>query len=140
MYVISVHMVSKPMAFYAIKLEAPMQMFVLISHFQKPFEEVNRSFAEHSAWVQRNYESGRFLVSGRREPTIGGIIVARASSEQELREVLTTDPYQQRGLAEYEIFAFEATDFPKRSNAFDTFASQPFHADSLLSDPPTPKV
>jgi len=117
-----------------------MQMFVLISHFQKPFEEVNRSFAEHSAWVQRNYESGRFLVSGRREPTIGGIIVARASSEQELREVLTTDPYQQRGLAEYEIFAFEATDFPKRSNAFDTFASQPFHADSLLSDPPTPKV
>lgn len=102
-----------------------MHMFVLISRFQKPFEEVNRSFAEHSTWVQRNYESGRFLVSGRREPTIGGIIVARASSEQELREVLTTDPYQQRGLAEYEIFAFEATDFPKRSSAFETFASKP---------------
>jgi len=107
-----------------------MQMFVLISRFQKPFEEVNRSFAEHSAWVQRNYESGRFLVSGRREPLIGGIIVARASSEQELREVLSTDPYQQRGLAEYEIFAFEATDFPKRSNAFESFASKP------LSEPP----
>ena len=107
-----------------------MRMFVLISHFQKPFEEVNRSFAAHSAWVQRNYESGRFLVSGRREPLIGGIIVARASSEQELREVLTTDPYQQQGLAEYEIFAFEATDFPKRSSAFDDFASKP------LREPP----
>jgi len=104
-----------------------MRMFVLISRFQKPFEEVNRSFALHSAWVQRNYESGRFLVSGRREPTIGGIIVARASSEQELREILTTDPYQQRGLAEYEIFAFEATEFPKRSSAFDTFASGSLH-------------
>ena len=118
------------MAFYAIKLEASMQMFVLISRFQKPFEEVNRSFAAHSAWVQRNYESGRFLVSGRREPLVGGIIVARASSEQELREVLSTDPYQQRGLAEYEIFAFEATDFPKRSNAFESFASKP------LREPP----
>ena len=107
-----------------------MQMFVLISRFQKPFEEVNRSFAAHSAWVQRNYESGRFLVSGRREPLVGGIIVARASSEQELREVLSTDPYQQRGLAEYEIFAFEATDFPKRSNAFESFASKP------LREPP----
>lgn len=102
-----------------------MRMFVLISRFQKPFEEVNRFFAAHSEWVQRQYEAGRFLVSGRREPLIGGIIVARASSEQELREVLRTDPYQQMGLAEYEIFAFEATEFPKRSNAFESFASKP---------------
>lgn len=102
-----------------------MRMFVLISRFQKPFEEVNRFFALHSAWVQRQYEAGRFLVSGRREPLIGGIIVARASSEQELREVLNADPYQQRGLAEYEIYAFEATEFPKRSSAFETFASAP---------------
>ncbi len=104
-----------------------MRMFVLISRFQKPLEEVNRSFAVHSEWVQRNYESGRFLVSGRREPAIGGIIVARASNEQELRELLTADPYQQKGLAEYDIFAFEATEFPKRSSAFDTFASKPLH-------------
>ena len=104
-----------------------MRMFVLISRFQKPFEEVNQSFALHSTWVQRQYEAGRFLVSGRREPLVGGIIVARASSEQELRELLTTDPYQQRGLAEYEIFAFEATDFPKRSSAFDSFALEPLH-------------
>lgn len=102
-----------------------MRMFILISRFQKPIDEVNRSFALHSAWVQRHYESGRFLVSGPRDLVIGGIIVARASSEQELREVLTTDPYEQKGLAEYEIFAFEATDFPKRSSAFDTFASEP---------------
>jgi uncharacterized protein YciI len=102
-----------------------MHMFVLISRFQRPFDEVNLSFASHSAWVQRQYESGRFLVSGRREPPIGGIIVARASSEQELREVLTTDPYRLKRLAEYEIFAFEATDFPKRSSAFEAFASMP---------------
>ncbi len=102
-----------------------MRMFVLISLFQKPVEEVNRSFALHSAWVQRQYEAGRFLVSGRREPAIGGIIVARAASEEELREVLSTDPYQQRGLVAYEIFAFEATPFPKRSRAFETFASEP---------------
>jgi uncharacterized protein YciI len=102
-----------------------MPMFVLISRFQRPLDEVNHSFASHSAWVQRQYESGRFLVSGRREPPIGGIIVARASSEQELQEVLSTDPYRQKGLAEYDIFAFEATHFPKRSSAFEAFASMP---------------
>lgn len=104
-----------------------MRMFVLISRFQKPLEEVNHFLVPHSEWVQRHYESGRFLVSGRREPPIGGVIVARASSEQELREVLTTDPLQQMGLAEYEIFAFGATDFPKRSSAFETFVSKPLH-------------
>ena len=84
--------------------------------------------------------SGRFLVSGRREPPTGGVIVARAGSEQELREILAMDPLQQMGLVEYEIVAFEAAAFPKRSGAFDAFAAQPFHANSLLSDPPTPKV
>ena len=111
-----------------------MRMFVLISRFQRPLEEVNRSAVPHSAWVQQHYESGRFLVSGRREPPVGGIIVARAASEQELREILTTDPLQQLGLAEYEIFAFEATDFPKRSNAFDTFASRPLREPSPAQD------
>ncbi len=111
-----------------------MRMFVLISRFQRPLEEVNRSVAPHSVWVQQQYESGRFLVSGRREPPIGGIIVARATSEQELREVLTTDPLQQMGLAQYEIFAFEATDFPKRSSAFDTFAARPLREPSSMQE------
>jgi len=102
-----------------------MKMFVLISRYQRPLDEVNRSLAQHGAWVQRQYESGRFLVSGRCDPPTGGVIVARAASEQELRAVLTTDPFQQGGLAEYEFFAFEATDFPKRSSAFESFASQP---------------
>ncbi len=102
-----------------------MRMFVLISRYQRPLDEVNRTLPQHGQWVQQQYESGRFLVSGRCEPPTGGIIVARASSEQELRAVLSTDPFQQKGLAEYEVFAFDATDFPKRSSAFDTFASTP---------------
>ena len=102
-----------------------MRMFVLLSRFQKPLEEVNRFLTAHSIWVQQYYESGRFLVSGRREPPTGGVIVARAESEQELRAILALDPLQQMGLVEYEIFTFEAAAFPKRSSAFDAFAAQP---------------
>ena len=109
-----------------------MRMFVLLSRFQRPLEEVNRFLTAHSVWVQHHYESGRFLVSGRREPPTGGVIVARAESEQELREILALDPLQQMDLVEYEIVAFEATAFPKRSSAFDTFAAKP-----LNEHPPT---
>lgn len=59
----------------------------------------------------------------RREPPVGGIIVARASSEQELQEILSRDPLQHMGLVEYEVFPFEAAEFPKRSSAFETFAA-----------------
>ena len=59
-----------------------MRMFVLFSRFQKPFDEVNLSFDRTVHGCNGSYESGRFLVSGRREPLIGGIIVARASSNK----------------------------------------------------------
>ncbi|MBA2681833.1 MAG: hypothetical protein H0U76_25985 [Ktedonobacteraceae bacterium] len=50
-----------------------MRMFILLSRFQKPLEELNRFLTAHSIWVQQQYESGRFLVSGRREPPTGGV-------------------------------------------------------------------
>lgn len=100
-------------------------MFVLLSRFLRPPNEIGRSLEPHGEWVQRHYASGHFLVSGRRDPWIGGVIVARAESEQEVLAALATDPLQQLGLVAYEIIAFDAADFPKRSGAFDTFASQP---------------
>jgi uncharacterized protein YciI len=102
-----------------------MRMFVLISRFQQPLEEINRHLAPHSEWVERHYASGRFLVSGRRTPPVGGVIVARAASEEEIQDVLAADPLQQLGLVVYEVFSFDAAEFPKRSSAYETFASQP---------------
>jgi uncharacterized protein YciI len=102
-----------------------MSMFVLISRFQQPFDEINRHLAPHSEWVKRHYASGRFLVSGRREPPVGGVIVARAASEEEIQDILAADPLQQLGLVIYEVFAFDAAEFPKRSSAYEAFASQP---------------
>jgi uncharacterized protein YciI len=102
-----------------------MRMFVLLSRFQQSLDEINQYLAPHSAWVQRHYASGRFLVSGRRVPPVGGVIVARASSEEEIQAILASDPLQRLGLVVYEVCAFDAADFPKRSSAFDAFASQP---------------
>jgi uncharacterized protein YciI len=112
-----------------------MRMFVLISRFQQPLEEINRYLTPHSEWVRRHYASGQFLVSGRREPPVGGVIVAHAGSEKEIQDLLATDPLQQLGLVVYEVVAFNATDFPKRSSAFDAFAAQ-----QLREQPPVPET
>ena len=59
-------------------------MFVAISEYLKPLEEVDRFSVAHVAWIMKHYASGRFLGSGRRVPPVGGIILARGESQEEL--------------------------------------------------------
>lgn len=96
-------------------------VYVLISEFQAPPERIAESVPEHTEWLVAGYREGRILVSGRRRPPQGGAIVALAADDEELDAWLATDPLVQQGLVEYRSYPFEATDFPKRSPAFDEF-------------------
>jgi uncharacterized protein YciI len=100
-------------------------MYILISTYTRPIDEVNAQLDHHRAWLARHYETGRVLVSGRRNPTTGGVIVLRADSREQVDELLADDPYTQHGLVDYEIVAFDETPFPHRSAGFDAFAAQP---------------
>lgn len=46
-----------------------------------PAKEVAAHVAEHRAYLHRTYAEGRFIVSGPRAPATGGVILARAASE-----------------------------------------------------------
>jgi uncharacterized protein YciI len=48
-------------------------------------------------------------MSGRKEPRDGGIIIAHAASRAELESVLRDDPFQQAGVARYDITEFVPT-------------------------------
>src|ERR1700704_5873301 len=52
-------------------------VFVLLLTYVKPLPEVDRLMRRHVAWLDEHYAAGRFLVSGRRIPRTGGVIVAR---------------------------------------------------------------
>ena len=100
-------------------------MFVAISVYQKPLEEVNQHSAEHATWIVKHYASGRFLASGRRVPPLGGVIIGRAESLEEFQAVLAQDPYQQHGIAQYEVFEFTPGPLPRRSEELEAFLSRP---------------
>ena len=51
-------------------------MFVLLLGYIRPIEEVDALMREHVAWLNEHYDAGRFVVSGRRVPRTGGVIVA----------------------------------------------------------------
>jgi uncharacterized protein YciI len=105
-------------------------VFVAISVYLKPLEEVNRFSAEHVAWTMKHYASGCFLGSGRRVPPTGGIILARGESLEEFLSLLAEDPFQQHGIAKYELFEFNPGPLPRRSSELEAFLSRPPHENS----------
>jgi uncharacterized protein YciI len=100
-------------------------VFIAISMYLKPLEEVDRFYPEHFAWLEGHYASGHFLASGPRLPRIGGLIIARAESRGAFASILAEDPFEQNGLAKYEIFEFTPGTFPRRSSELEAFLSKP---------------
>jgi uncharacterized protein YciI len=81
-------------------------VFIISLHYIKPLAEVDRFVAEHIAFLDRHYAAGRFLLSGRKEPRTGGVIIAQAESRAEIENIVAEDPFYREGIAQYEITEF----------------------------------
>lgn len=84
-------------------------LFLILLDYQVPLSEVDAHLAAHRTFLSRHFELGHFLLSGRKVPRTGGVILAQAPSQHELVGWLSEDPFHQRRLARYEIVAWEPT-------------------------------
>jgi uncharacterized protein YciI len=84
-------------------------MFVVTLNYTAPLARIDGFLEAHRAFLSEQYARGLFLMSGRKEPRDGGIIIAHAASRAELERVLADDPFHQAGLARYEIVEFVPT-------------------------------
>jgi uncharacterized protein YciI len=84
-------------------------MYVVLLNYTAPIEEIDYALPGHVEWLARQYEHNHFLISGRRSPRIGGVIIARPMSRGKLDAILGTDPFVVKHLAKYEVIEFIAT-------------------------------
>ena len=84
-------------------------MFLLLLTYVKPLAEVDALMPDHMAWLNEQYDAGRFLVSGRRIPRTGGVIVARGDDRDAIEALAATDPFVAGGVATCEIVQFRAS-------------------------------
>jgi uncharacterized protein YciI len=93
-------------------------MFVIELMYKAELAEIDANMAAHVAFLNKYYASGNFLVSGRKIPRDGGIILAAGKGRQEMQAIVEEDPFVARGLATYRIIEFRAsqraTDIQKR--------------------------
>lgn len=81
-------------------------MFVVSLIYTASLAKIDASLEAHVAYLDRHYANGNFLLSGRKLPRTGGVILAAAASRAELYAILAEDPFYKAGLASYESTEF----------------------------------
>lgn len=86
-------------------------MFLIMLQYIRPVAAVEHFMEAHTAFLQKHYESGQFILSGRRKPKSGSVILCNASSRKEVEQIMSEDPLEKYQLALYEIIEFEPTKY-----------------------------
>jgi len=84
-------------------------MFVVLLTYEKELETIDALLGEHILFLEAQYAAGVFLLSGRREPRTGGVILARCESREALLAILAGDPFWREGAARYDVVEFVAS-------------------------------
>jgi uncharacterized protein YciI len=84
-------------------------MFVIELIYKVDLARIDAHMKAHVAFLNKYYAAGNFLVSGRKIPRDGGIILAVGESKAEIQAIVEADPFVARGLADFRIIEFRAS-------------------------------
>jgi uncharacterized protein YciI len=101
-------------------------MFVIELLYKVDLARIDAQMRAHVRFLEKHYAAGRFVVSGRKIPRDGGIIIAVGSSRAEIEGIMREDPFVARGLADLRIIQFRASqraaDINQRIDAYEASA------------------
>jgi uncharacterized protein YciI len=81
-------------------------MFIIDLTYKVPLDQIDEYMERHVQFLNRYYNSGKFIASGRKVPRDGGVILATANDRKEIEDIITQDPFYQHQLADYRITEF----------------------------------
>jgi uncharacterized protein YciI len=84
-------------------------MFVIELIYKAALAQIDAEMPAHMKFLKKYYASGHFLVSGRKIPRDGGIILAVGKSREEIEAIAREDPFCRKGLAEVRVIEFRAS-------------------------------
>lgn len=93
-------------------------MFLVLTKYVKPMEEVDKFLPAHSEFLDKYYAQKKIIFSGRRNLRTGGAILFNVKDEAEATSILSEDPFRRNGVTKCEIYEIIPT---KYDEAFTTF-------------------
>jgi len=84
-------------------------MFVIELIYKADLKQIDAHMGAHMKFVRKYYAAGNFLVSGRKIPRDGGIILAVGESRDAIEAIAREDPFYAKGLADVRVIEFRAS-------------------------------
>jgi len=88
-------------------------MYIVSLNYIKEVSEVEKYLEEHVKFLEKYYEIGKFICSGRKNPRTGGVILLNAENLSEVESIILEDPFNANEIAEYEITEFFPTKYTR---------------------------
>ena len=99
-------------------LNQGIKMFIFSLTYLKPINEVEKYLPQHIDYLERYYQSGHLIASGRKVPRNGGVILCCADSREQAMSIIQEDPFYIHHIAEYELIEFIPTKYAKEFEVF----------------------
>jgi uncharacterized protein YciI len=93
-------------------------MFIISLTYKVAIENVENHIPEHNSFLQKYYDSGIFITSGRKEPRTGGVIICNAQSKNEVEQIIQEDPFYIHQIADYDTIEFIPTKYNENFKIF----------------------
>ena len=78
---------------------------VVVLDYDGAQDAIDAAMPDHLAWLTKRYDEGRILLSGRRTPWTGGVMLCRGTRD-EVDALVATMPFVAGGLARAELTGF----------------------------------
>lgn len=92
-------------------------MVIIELIYKQPLEIVDKYVKEHREFLQKNYDAGHLVVSGPKNPRVGGIIVAKGDKET-VEAFMKQDPFYVNNIADYNFTEFQSVLYCKELDAY----------------------
>lgn len=93
-------------------------MFVVLVNYIKPLEEIDQLLEDHIAFLDKYYKQKKLICSGRRNPRIGGVILVKEESKEDVEKIISEDPFYIHKAAEYQLIEFTPSKYAKEFSSF----------------------
>jgi len=84
-------------------------VFIVELIYKADLAKIDAAMRSHMAFVNKHYAAGTFVVSGRKIPRDGGVILAVGKTRAEIEAIAKEDPFCKLGLAEFRIIEFRVS-------------------------------
>jgi uncharacterized protein YciI len=93
-------------------------MFLITITYKQPLDVVDQYLQEHRAFLEEGYKQDYFIVSGPKNPRVGGVILSQLKDYDQLMTIIKQDPFYLHQVAEYEVVEFTPVKYHRHFEPF----------------------